>query len=126
MNLNHYIIKKSTVAVLLFTIALILNISPLLAQERATPEAAAEGVKVEQINDHEWNIINKDGEFVGTLKSESLQTFTFYNTTGMLVGTILESGALQPRLYRSRDTLIKPDEAQLYLDALEATKILKK
>jgi hypothetical protein len=44
----------------------------------------------------------------------------------MLVGTILESGAWQHRLYRSRNTLIQPDEAQLYLDALEATKILKK
>ncbi|MFH1993394.1 MAG: hypothetical protein ABIK98_13490 [Pseudomonadota bacterium] len=123
MNLKHYKTQKTIAAVLLFTTVLIINFTPILAQEQADPGAM---VKVEKIKDNEWNIINKDGEFVGTLKSESLRTFTFYNTTGMLVGTILESGAWQPRLYRSRDTLIQPDEAQLYLDALEATQLLKK
>jgi len=118
MNSTYY---KS--AVLLFTMIFIFNFTPLFAQAQADTESA---VKVEQINEHEWNIVNKNGEFVGKLKSESLQTFTFYTTTGMLVGTILESGAWQPRLYRSRETLVQPDEAQLYLDALEATKLIKK
>lgn len=125
MNLKHYKTQKMIITVLLFTTVLILNFTPILAQEQADHRAIAEDVKVEKISDNEWNIINKNGEFVGTLKSESLRTFTFYNTTGMKVGTILESGAWQPRLYRSRNTLIQPDEAQLYLDALEATKILK-
>ena len=125
MNLKHNKTQK-TITILLFTAVLILNVAPILAQEQAGTDAIAGEVKVEKIKDNEWNIINKDGEFVGTLKSESLRTFTFYKTTGMLVGTILESGAWQPRLYRSRDTLVQPDEAQLYLDALEATKILKK
>ena len=124
MNLHHYRTKKTVTAVLLFSTVLILNLTPLLAQEQSGPEAAAEGVKVEKTSDFEWNIINKDGEFVGTLKSESLRTFTFYTTTGMLVGTILESGAWQPRLYRSRNTLVQPDEAKLYLDALDATKLV--
>ncbi|MEW6671794.1 MAG: hypothetical protein AB1427_08820 [Thermodesulfobacteriota bacterium] len=127
MNSHHFKTQKSISAVLLFaTVLIIINSTALLAQEQTDPEAAAEGVKVEQVNDHQWNIINKDSEFVGTLKSENLQTFTFYNTSGVLIGTILGSGAWQPRLYRSRETLIQPDEARLYLDALEATKLLKK
>ena len=125
MNFNHYKTQKTIAAVLLFATFLLLN-TPIIAQEQADPGAIAEDVKVERINDNEWKIFNKNGEFVGTIKSESLQTYKFYNTTGMLVGTILESGAWQHRLYRSRNTLIQPDEAQLYLDALEVIKILKK
>ena len=123
MYSNYKTPKVITSACLLLVMVLIIPVAALLAQEQADQ---SEGVKVEQISDNEWNIINKNGEFVGTLKSESLETFTFYTTTGMLVGTILGSGAWQHRLYRSRETLIQPDEAQLYLDALEATKLLKK
>lgn len=123
MNLNLF--KKAIMAALLLFIALLFNRAFVQAQAQQLPEDISGSVKVEKIKDNEWNIINANGEFVGTLKSESLQTFTFYSTGGMLVGTILESGAWQPRLYRSRNTLIQPDEAQLYLDALEAIKILK-
>jgi hypothetical protein len=125
MNSNHSKTQKKITAILVFTTVLIFNSAALLAQEQTNPESIAKSVQLEKIKDNEWNIINKDGEFVGTLKSESLQTFNFYNTGGVLVGTIMESGAWQHRLYRSRNTLIQPDEARLYLDALEATKILK-
>lgn len=125
MNLNLFKSKTAIMAVLLLFIVLLFNRAFIQAQEHQLPKDIPESVKVEKIKANEWNIINKNGEFVGTLKSESLQTFTFYSTSGMLVGTILESGAWQPRLYRSRNTLIQPDEAQLYLDALEAIKILR-
>lgn len=125
MHPTRFKVHKTITAVFLLAAVLTSGVSVLFAQEPAGPEEAAESVKVEKIGEHEWNIINSNGEFVGTIKSESLRTFTFYATTGMLMGTILETGAWQPRLYRSRNTLIQPEEARLYLDALEAVKILK-
>ena len=82
-------------------------------------------VTIEQIKPGEWKIINKYGDFVGTLKSESKEVFQFYDTEGLFMGKIIESGVWFPRQYRSRETKIVSREVFLYLDALDAIEEIK-
>ena len=83
-------------------------------------DAASSGVdNFEQISANEWRILNEDGEFIGTLKSSSGKTFTFYDSTGVFIGAILEDKSWRHRLYRKRDTRVQPEEARLYVEALK-------
>ena len=91
------------------------------AQESGAAETdTAESKRVIQISDNEWDILNNEGGVVGRLQSDSKTSFKFYDTSGLFIGTILESGGWQHRLYRKRNTQITPEEARLYLDALRA------
>lgn len=92
----------------------------------ATATAAEPGaVSVEKTDAGTWKVINKYGDFVGTLKSDTGQVFQLYDTANEFMGKIIESGIWYPRQYRSRDTKVIPREAYLYLDALEAIKIIQ-
>ena len=81
--------------------------------------ASSGAAQFEEISANEWRILNESGEFIGTLKSSSRKTFTFYNPTGILIGTILEDKSWRHRLYRKRDTRVQPKEARLYVEALK-------
>ena len=122
-----YIENKNLLMVIIVVIAIsIFNMIDVSAQEKDTTDPAIGGVIVEQTGEGEWKIIKQEGEFVGTLKSEKQDSFTFFDTSGVFMGTILESKAWFHRLYRKRDTRIKPEEARLYIDALKAIEIIKK
>ena len=82
-------------------------------------------VTIQKIQDGEWKIINKHGDFVGTLKSDSKITFRLYDTSGLSMGRIIESGIWYPRQSRKRDTKVNSREAFLYLDALDAIKLIQ-
>ncbi len=114
--------NKIVFLMMVLTVVLLFVMNGVHAQEKPT----VNGITVEQVGDGEWRIINQDGEFVGTLKSEKQQSFTFYDAGGVFMGTILESKDWIHRLYRKRDTRVTPEEARLYIDALKAIEIINK
>lgn len=112
-------------------ILLVISLSgDAIATAQETPgrpeNAVSGGVTVEAVSETEWKIINPDGVFVGLLKSEEKKSFTFYDAEGTFIGAITESGDWFHRLYRKRDTRIRPEEAQLYTEALKAIEAIKK
>ncbi len=94
--------------------------------EKKQTDAEVSGeVKIEKIKEGEWKIINRYGDFVGTLQSDSKMVFQIYDTGGLNMGRITESGIWYPRNYQGRDTKIVSREVYLYLDALEAIEKIK-
>lgn len=89
------------------------------AGQNSSDAASSGGAQFEQISASEWRILNESGDFIGTLKSSSGKTFTFYDSTGVLIGAILEDKSWRHRLYRKRDTRVQPEEARLYVEALK-------
>ena len=77
-------------------------------------------VSVEKIKEGEWKIINKYGDFVGVMKSDSLEVFRLYDPSGLSMGRITSGGIWFPRNSSNRYTKIVSREAFLYLDALDA------
>jgi hypothetical protein len=71
---------------------------------------------------NKWEMLNQNGDIVGTLKGTEEGNYKFYNRGGGYVGLILHSGKWIPRDSRRSYTTITPEEAQLYLNALEAIK----
>ena len=121
-----YLLKKIAVYLWIFLAISVCLGAAVSAQETNTESSKVGDVTVEPVGEGEWRITNQDGQFVGTLKSERQQSFTFYDTSGVFIGTILESKAWLHRLYRKRDTRVTPEEARLYIDALKAIEILEK
>ena len=118
--------KKILVLFLMFFAAALSVMNGVHAQEAGTTDPTAVQVTVEQAGQGEWRIIDREGMVVGTLKSDGLKSFKVYDTGGIFIGTILESKEWFHRLYRKRDTKIKPEEARLYIQALKAIDIIKK
>ena len=112
---------KLLMLIMLFVAASMFRVGHVAAQEQGENE-----ITVEQSGQGEWKIIKQDGEMVGTLKSDTLRSFTFFNTADVFMGTIRESKVWCHRLYRKRDTRITPEEAKLYMDALKAIEIIKR
>ena len=77
-------------------------------------------VRVEAVGTSEWHLYDPEDQFVGILKSSQRQNFTLYDAGGTFIGTIRDSRAWFHRLYRKRNTRVTPEEARLYLLALEA------
>jgi len=74
---------------------------------------------------NEWEVLNQNGNVLGTFKRTEKGNYKFYNTGGGYVGLILHSGKLMPREASRSYTTITPEEAQLYLDVLEAIKTIR-
>jgi hypothetical protein len=72
-----------------------------------------------------WEMCNLSGDSVGTLKRTEAGNFGFYDKGGKYIGVILQSGTWIPWNARKRKTVIKPEEAQLYVDVLRAIKTIK-
>ena len=116
--------KRHRFRVSLLLMAMILSVSTFYsvadtAAQNSSDATSSGAANFEQISASEWRISNENGEFIGTLKSSSGKTFTFYDSTGVLIGTILEDKSWRHRLYRKRDTRVKPEEARLYVEALK-------
>ncbi len=111
---------KLLMLIMLFVAVSMFRVGDVAAQEQGEDE-----ITVEQSGQGEWSII-KSGEVVGILKSDTLRSFTFFNTTDVFMGTIRESKVWFHRLYRKRDTRITSEEAKLYMDALKAIEIIKR
>ncbi|SPD76307.1 exported hypothetical protein [uncultured Desulfobacterium sp.] len=71
-----------------------------------------------------WEMQNKTGEKIGTLKRDQ-GVYRFFDNNQEFMGSILESKQLMPKGFRSRSTKITPELAQLYLDLLDAIKTIK-
>lgn len=71
-----------------------------------------------------WEMQNKMGEKIGTLQRDK-GVYRFFDNNQEFMGSILESKQLMPKGFRSRSTKITPEQAQLYLDLLEAIKTIK-
>ena len=123
---RRYSPKKILILFWMFFVASVFLSAAAPAQQIDPAGPVVGGVTVEQAGEGEWRIINQDGQFIGILKSERQQSFTFYDASGVFMGTILESKEWFHRLYRKRDTSVKPEEARLYIDALKAIEIIKK
>ena len=113
---------KSPSILMLMRVLVAISIFSMTDVDAQSTEPA---ITVEQSGQGEWNIF-RDGEFVGTMKSDTLRSFTFFDTNGVFMGTIPESKVWFHRLYRKRNTQITPEEARLYRDALKAIEIIKK
>ena len=100
--------------ILLATITLLLSLSPL--------SVLAEGVTLKAKGKHEWEMYNRNGDFVGTLQKTEEDNFTFFDEEGNYLGLILKSGKWKPKGVNPR---ITPEDARLYLDVLEAIKAIK-
>ena len=74
---------------------------------------------------NEWEMLNQNGDVVGTLKRTEKGSHKFYNRGGKYVGLILYSGKWIPRDARRRYTTITPEAAQLYLDVLNVIETIK-
>jgi hypothetical protein len=77
-------------------------------------------VTVEKIGEGEWKIINKYGDFVGKIQSDSLAVFRIYDPSGAPMGRITDGGVWFPINSSNRYTKIVSKEVFLYLDALDA------
>lgn len=77
-------------------------------------------VTVEKIGEGEWKIINKYGDFVGKMKSDSLAVFRLFDPSGAPMGRITDGGVWFPINSSNRYTKIVSKEVFLYLDALDA------
>ena len=74
---------------------------------------------------NEWEVLNQNGNVLGTFQRTEKGNYKFYNTGGGYVGLILDSGTWIPRDARRSYTYITPEDAQLYLDVLEAIKTIR-
>jgi hypothetical protein len=74
---------------------------------------------------NEWEVLNQNGNVLGTFQRTEKGNYKFYNTGGGYVGLILDSGTWIPRDARRSYTYISPEDAQLYLDVLEAIKTIR-
>ena len=74
---------------------------------------------------NEWEMLNQNGDVVGTLKKTEKGNYKFYNGGGRYVGLIFQTGKWMPREASRSYTTITPEEAQLYLDTLEAIKTIR-
>ena len=81
-------------------------------------------LKANEKDKNTWQMQNKKGDMIGTLKKEG-DVYRFFDKNQEFMGSILESKRLMPKGYRSRSTKISPELAQLYLDILEALKTIK-
>ncbi len=93
----------------------------ILLIETAVP-AFADKLSLNPVNPGEWTIWNSGGAQVGTLKSLPDGGYSLLTGSGRYLGAILKTGELQSNIRYQRYT---PEEAQLYLDVLEAIKSLK-
>ena len=74
---------------------------------------------------NEWEMLNQDGDVVGTLKRTEKGSHKFYNRVGKYFGLILYSGKWIPPDARRSYTTITPQAAQLYLDVLKVIETIK-
>ncbi len=84
--------------------------------------AFADKLSLKLLKPGEWTILNSSGAQVGTLKSLPEGGYSLLTGSGRYLGAILQTGELQSNIRYQRYT---PEEAQLYLDVLEAIKSLK-
>ena len=124
MRQDHYP-KKILILFLMFFAVSVSAVKSGPAMEVDTPDPNLLKITVEPVGQGKWRIINHEGMAVGTLVSEGLQSFKFYDSNGVFIGTILRSKEWFHRLYRKRDTRITPEEARLYLQALKAIELIK-
>ena len=124
MSLGNYP-QKILIPFLIFMAASMSAASSGRAQEVDTPDPNLLKITVEPVGQAQWRIIDHEGAAVGTLVSEGLQSFKFYDANGQFMGTILQSKEWFHRLYRKRDTRIRPEEARLYIQALKAIDLIK-
>lgn len=75
--------------------------------------------------ENEWEMLNRNGKVVGTLTKTEKGSYKLFDGGGKYVGLILNSGKLLPRDASRSYTTITPEEAQLYLDVLEAIKTIR-
>jgi len=113
------------VAMIIFVTAFYSYADTATPGQNSSNAASSGAAQFEEISANEWRILNESGEFIGTLKSSSRKTFTFYNPTGILIGTILEDKSWRHRLYRKRDTRVRPEEARLYVEALKVIDLIR-
>jgi hypothetical protein len=81
-------------------------------------------LKANEKEKNTWEMQNKKGEIIGTLKKEG-DVYRFFDNNQDFMGSILESKQLMPKGFHGRTTKISPELAQLYLDLLEALKTIK-
>ena len=74
---------------------------------------------------NEWEMLNHNGDVVGTLKRTEKGSYKFYDRGGKYVGLILGSGKWIPPDARRSYTTITPEAAQLYLDVLNVIETIK-
>lgn len=74
---------------------------------------------------NEWEMLNHNGDVVGTLKRTEKGSYKFYNRGGQYIGLILHSGKWIPPDARRSYTTITPEAAQLYLDVLNVIETIK-
>ena len=121
MKLHRHRMIVLLVGMIFFVIAFYSYAVTDTAAQNSSDAASSGAAQFEQISAGEWRILNESGEFLGTLKSSSGKTFTFYNSGGVLIGAILEDKSWRHRLYRKRDTRVQPEEARLYVEALKVS-----
>ncbi len=86
----------------------------------SSSNAIADKIVVMQKEENVWEMRNGEGDYVGLLKKTEFGSYALYNKKEEYMGTILTSGVLQPKYHNRKTTKITREQAQLYLDALEA------
>jgi len=79
-------------------------------------------VTVERLAEGEWKIIKPNKNPAGIIKVREGGGYYIYDTHGLNMGVIDESGLWMPRDAARKTTLVGPAEVRLYLYALDALK----
>jgi hypothetical protein len=100
--------------IFLVTITILFSLSSLFV--------LADEIRLKAKEEHEWEMYNQDDDFVGVLQKTEEGNFTFFDKDGNYLGLILKSEKWKPKGVNPK---ITPEDAKLYLNALEAIKGMK-
>ena len=74
---------------------------------------------------NQWEMYNQNEDVVATFKRTEEGNYGLYNADGKYVGVILSSGRFRARDAGKRRSSIAPQDAQLYLEALNAIRAMQ-